>query len=81
MVESSYKVDKITRELFVSLDKARVAAVFSKYSIIDFAEKTALLRKCMQVLDVSNTDEEMSDEDEYIDELEIFTEGSWRFLI
>jgi hypothetical protein len=35
----------------------------------------------MQVIDMSNVEDGVSLEDAYNDELEIFVEGSWRFLI
>jgi hypothetical protein len=39
------------------------------------------LQKCMRVIDTSDMDEELSVEDRYTDELEIFASGQWRLLI
>jgi hypothetical protein len=81
LTEVSYKVDNIVDDLFASFDKEHAEEIFSKYSIEDKEEKIKLLRKCMQVIDTSNVPDTLSIDDKYHDELEIFTEGSWRFLI
>jgi uncharacterized secreted protein with C-terminal beta-propeller domain len=81
MTAVSYKVDTIVEALFVSMDKDQVETVFSQYEIADKAERIQLLRKCMKVIDTSNADESLSLDDEYNDELEIFLQGTWRFLI
>jgi hypothetical protein len=81
MTDVSIKVDSIVDDLFSSFEKAQVEAVFRKYEIDDKEERIRLLRKCMQVIDTSNVDDALSIDDEYNDELEIFVEGSWRFLI
>jgi hypothetical protein len=67
--------------LFASFDKEAVGKVFSKHGIGDKEERIKLLRKCMNVIDTSNVADTLSIDDEYNDELEIFIEGSWRFLI
>lgn len=69
ITEVSKRVDKI------------VEAVFSKNDIEDKSDRIQLLRKCMHVLDTSNTNEILSIDDEYSDEMEIFLNGKWRFLI
>jgi hypothetical protein len=81
MTDVSIKVDSIVDDLFSSFDKDQVEAVFGKYEIDDKEERIRLLKKCMQVIDTSNIDDMLSIDDEYNDELEIFVEGSWRFLI
>jgi hypothetical protein len=81
LTELSYKVDSIVDGLFASFDKEAVGNVFSKYEIEDKEERIKLLRKCMNVIGISNVADTLSIDDEYNDELEIFTEGSWRFLI
>jgi hypothetical protein len=81
MTNISYKVDKIVNKLFASFDKGQVEAVFAEYEIEDFQERIDLLRKCMKAIDTSNTREDISLADEYNDELEIFFDASWRFLI
>ena len=81
MVEVSDKVHNIVDDLFLSFRKEQVEDVFSKNSISDKTIRIQLLRKCMHVLDTSNTCEALSKDDEYNDELEIFLNGKWRFLI
>jgi hypothetical protein len=82
ITDVSYKVDNIVDSLLVSFDKSKVEDVFSKNDIEDKEERIRLLRKCMQVIDTSNVDgDTISADNEYSDELEIFVEGSWRFLI
>ncbi|MDR1748673.1 MAG: hypothetical protein LBR47_06405 [Spirochaetaceae bacterium] len=81
ITEVSKRVDNIVEDLFLSLKKEQVEAVFSKNDIEDKADRIQLLRKCMHVLDTSNTIEVLSLDDEYSDELEIFLNGKWRFLI
>jgi hypothetical protein len=82
LTDVSYKVDKIVDDLFASFDKNSIEGVFSKYHIEeDKEERIKLLRKCMCVIDTSNVTDILSIDDEYDDELEIFLEGSWRFLI
>jgi hypothetical protein len=80
-VDASYKVDSIVGELYTSFDKDRIEAVFGKHEVTDYKERINLLRKCMRVIDTSNNEEDMPVEDEYSDELEIFVDASWRFLI
>jgi len=81
LTEASRKVDNIIEDLRFSVRKEQVENVFLKNEIDDKTERIQLLRKCMQVLDTSNTDESLSIDDEYNDELEIFITGKWRFLI
>ncbi|MDR1586412.1 MAG: hypothetical protein LBS57_03025 [Treponema sp.] len=81
LTDASYKVDNIVDGLFASFDKGHVEEVFDKYDIKDKEERVKLLRKCMRVIDTSNVTDVLSVDDEYSDELEIFAEGSWRFLI
>lgn len=81
MIEISEKVDNIVDDLFLSMKKEQIEEVFSKNDITDKSLRIQLLRKCMNVLDTSNANEVLSIEDEYCDEVEIFTDGRWRFLI
>ena len=81
IIEVSEKVDNIINDLFFSIKKEQVESVFSKNSISDKSTRIQLLRKCMNVLDTSNTNNDLSVDDEYSDELEIFLNGKWRFLI
>ncbi|GHV91475.1 hypothetical protein AGMMS50268_19780 [Spirochaetia bacterium] len=81
ITEASYKVDNIMGDLFISFDREQIESVFQKYDIADLQERIDLLRKCMKVVDTSNTQEDLTIEDEYHDEVEIFVSASWRFLI
>jgi hypothetical protein len=81
ITEASYKVDNIVDGLFASFDKESVESVFAEYEIGDKEERIKLLRKCMNVIDTSDVAEILSVDDDYNDELKIFIEGSWRFLI
>jgi hypothetical protein len=81
LTDVSYKVDNIVDDLFASFGKDHVEEVFGKYDIEDKEERVKLLRKCMRVIDTSNVTDVLTVDDEYNDELEIFVEGSWRFLI
>jgi hypothetical protein len=81
IIDVSYRVDNIVDDLFASFDKSHVEDVFWKYEIDDIGDRIQLLRKCMRVIDTSNAEDKLSIDDEYNDELEIFIEGSWRFLI
>jgi len=81
IIEVSEKVDNIVDDLFLSFKKEQVEGVFSKNSIDDKPTRIQLLRKCMHVLDTSNTHESLSEDDEYSDEIEIFLNGKWRLLI
>ena len=81
ITDVSYKVDKIVNDLFISVDREQVEEVFTKNEVYDFEERIQLLRKCMKVLGTSNFNNTLSSEDEYHDELEIFLDGTWRFII
>ena len=80
-IEASEKVSNIIDDLFLSVKREQVEDVFSRNSIVDKSDRIQLLRKCMHVLGTSNTDDLLSIDDEYSDELEIFLNGKWRFLI
>jgi hypothetical protein len=81
MTDVSYKVDTIVNDLFLSLDRSQVESVFKRHEVDDPQERVNLLRKCMKVIHISNTTDELTIEDEYNDEIEIFVNASWRFLI
>jgi hypothetical protein len=80
LTEASRKVDNIIEDLQFSMKREQVEAIFSKNDICDKTERIQLLRKCMQVLDTTNSNIPISMDDEYSDELEIFLIGKWRFL-
>ena len=81
IIEIADKVADITNALFVSTTKEQIESIFKRYEIIAPFDKIALLRKTMQVEDISNIQEEITPEEEYEDEVKIFIEASWRFLI
>jgi len=81
MIEVSEKVNNIVEDLFISVKKEQVEGVFSKNYVDDKPTRIQLLRKCMNVIDTSNTNEVLSEDDEYNDELEMFLNGKWRLLI
>jgi hypothetical protein len=81
LTEASRKVDNIIEVLQFSVKREQVEDVFTKNDINDKSERIQMLRKCMQVLDTSNSLDTMSLDDEYSDELEIFLNGKWRFLV
>jgi hypothetical protein len=81
LVEVSDRVDMILDELSNSFGKSDVEKVFSRHKVKDSDERVRLLQKCMKVTATSDVDEDLSPEDRYADELEIFAYGRWRFLI
>ena len=81
LTEASRKVDSIVEDLQLSIKKEQVEEIFSKHSIGDKSERVQLLRKCMRVIDTSNSTASMSLDDEYSDELAIFLSGRWRLLL
>ena len=81
LTEASRKVDGIMDDLLFSMDKQQVEDIFLKNSIDDKPERISLLRKRMDVLCTSNSNDPMTIDDEYDDELAIFLDGKWRLLI
>jgi hypothetical protein len=81
ITEVSRKVDTIVDDLFISMKEEQVERVFLKNSINDKSDRIQLLRKCMHVLDTSNSGDVISLDDEYSDELAIFLNGKWRLLV
>ena len=80
ITEVSNKVDNIVDALFISTRKEQIENVFLKNDIDDKSDRIQLLRKCMHVIDTSNSGDPISIEDEYSDELAIFLNGKWRLL-
>ena len=81
LTEASIKVDSIVEGLQLSIKEEQVESIFSRHSISDKTDRIQLLRKCMNVLDTSNSNASMSLDDEYSDELAIFLNGRWRLLL
>lgn len=80
LTEASNKVESIVDELFISMNEAQVENVFTKNSVDDKLERIKLLRKCMRFIDASNSNNSITIDDEYSDELAIFLDGRWRLL-
>jgi len=81
LAEASIKVDSIVDDLFISMNATQVESVFSKNTVNDKIERIQLLRKCMHVVDISNSNDSISIDDEYNDELTIFLDGRWRLMV
>jgi hypothetical protein len=81
ITEVSKKVDNIVDALFVSMKKEQVEDVFIQNKINNKSDRIQLLRKCMNVIDTSNSGDSVSLDDEYSDELMIFLNGKWRLLV
>lgn len=81
LTEASRKVDSIIEDLQFSVKREQVEAVFLKNDINDKTERIQMLRKCMQVIDTSNSNISISLDDEYSDELAIFLDGTWRLIL
>ena len=81
IAEDSIKADNIVNDLLLSVKKEQVENIFAENNIDDKLVRIQLLRKCMNVLDTSNSNNLITLDDEYSDELEIFLTGRWRFLI
>ena len=81
IIEIFENVGNIVDDLFLSFKKEEVEDVFAKNSIADRSLRIQLLRKCMHVRDTSNTNEVLSMDDDYNDELVIFLNETWRMLV
>jgi hypothetical protein len=78
---STYKkVGSIISDLGAVAQKPEAESVFLRHNVADYSDKIALLRECMGVIGTSDSGDELSPADNYSDELEIFCEGSWRFM-
>jgi hypothetical protein len=71
----------IIDRLFGATERKQVEGIFDKNEIADFSTRLGLLRRSMRLQDISNSPEVLTPEQEYSDELEIFLDGTWRFLI
>ena len=80
LIDIADKVSNIVNELYITTEKSRIDDVFDKYGISNLTERIDLLRRCMKVLDISNAPGAVTLQDEYKGEIEIFAEGSWRFI-
>jgi len=76
-------IGKIKDKLLDCSDKEGVEAIFEKFGIDDFALKTQILRQSMQVVEVFDapTEEPLSKEAEYQEELDFFFSGKWKDFV
>jgi len=74
---------EISQKLFLCVTREGIEDVFRSYNISDIPDKIGLLRLCMGVKNYSPSPsaETLTLEQQYDDELLIFLEGSWRFLV
>lgn len=71
----------VSEKLFFCVTVESVENVFTENKIKSINHKISLLRICMGVKDIDRTPNSLTIEQEYQDELLLFLEGSWRFLI
>jgi hypothetical protein len=72
---------EVSQKLFLCNSKDEVNSVFDTKGIINIPDRIGLLKYCMGVKNISQSPEELTPEQEYEDELLIFLDGTWRFLI
>jgi hypothetical protein len=72
---------EVSSKLFLCKSKDEVNSVFAAKGIDNIPDRIGLLRYCMGVKNISQSPEELTPEQKYEDELLIFLEGTWRFLI
>ena len=67
--------------LYSCTTSEQISETFSRYEIMSFEDKTALLHQCMNIEEYFDSPhEELSAEDEYEYAVSVFLEGSWRLL-
>ena len=73
----------ISQKLFLCTSETDIDEVFNNFKISHIPDKIGLLQLCMGVKNYSPcpSDEELTLEQQYNDELLIFLDGSWRFLV
>jgi hypothetical protein len=74
---------EISQQLFTCVSKDEIEKVFSTNRISKIPDKIGLLRLCMGVKSYSPSPSvnELTLEQQYEDELLVFLDGSWRFLV
>ena len=72
---------EVSRRLFLCQSKTEVEQVFSEFKISHAPDKIGLLKLSMGVQNFSSAPDSLTPEQQYEDELLIFLEGSWRFLV
>ena len=83
LTESIKLSTDISQQLFPCVSKEGIEDVFRSFSISDIPDKIGLMRLCMGVKNYSYSpsNDDLTPEQQYEDELLIFLDGSWRFLI
>lgn len=68
--------------LYSCIEKNEIESIFKEYEFTDLSDKIEILRECMGVEEIFNSpgNVELSLNDEYEEEVEIFIEGTWRLL-
>jgi len=74
---------EISQQLFTCVSKEEIENVFSSNGISKIPDKIGLLRMCMGVkrYSPSPSANDLTLEQQYEDELLIFLDGTWRFLV
>lgn len=82
LIKNFDKITSIIEKMSYCTEKQEIEKVFEKYEISDLNERIELLQKTMQVEEqFFSNKHEISLKEKYDHELEIFVEGSWRFLV
>lgn len=72
---------EVSLNLFLCTSKDEIESVFKTANVSNVNDKIGLLQLCMGMKDFSPAPAKLTPEQQYEDILQIFTEGSWRFLI
>ena len=74
---------EISQQLFTCVSRDEIENIFDSNKISKIPDKIGLLRLCMGVKSYSLSPpvSELTLEQQYEDELLIFLDGSWRFLV
>jgi hypothetical protein len=82
LTETIRLTNEISQQLFLCTSEDKVEEVFSSFKISKIPDKIGLLRLCMGVkYHSSSPPNNLTLEQQYQDELLIFLDGSWRFLV
>lgn len=74
------KIDNLLKKLYLCTEKEKIDSLFEENGVTDYTERSALLNKCMGVLETSGTPERVSKKDMYKLDRYVFAKGTWRFL-
>jgi len=83
LTESIRLSTEISQQLFTCVSKDEIEGVFNSFKISQVPDKIGLLRLCMGVKNISPAplSNKLTSEQQYADELLVFLDGSWRFLV